>query len=77
MIPYDLIAKGFDLITDKGLDIFKTIIGEVDKHRLINYGELKVADKNREKLNRLLGGGRHVKREAEQRGAFDDGYRRS
>ena len=77
MIPVSLIAKGFDFVTDKGLDWFKAIVGEVDKHRLIDYGELRVADKNRAKLDRLLAGGLSVKRKAEQDDIFDDEYSRS
>lgn len=78
MISIDLIAKGFDFVTDKGLDWFKAIVQEVDKHRLIDYGEQRVANKNRQKLNHLLGGGLAVKRQAEQQGVDPDHvYRRS
>ena len=77
MIPVDLITKGFDLISGAGLDLFKTIVGEVDKHRLIDYGELRVKDANREKLDKLMDGGLNVKRQAKHKGAYDDGYRTS
>lgn len=77
MISFDTIAKCFDSITGKGLELFKVIVDEVDKNRLIDYGGLKVADENRKKLDRLLARGRDVRSEAERRGAFDDGYRRS
>lgn len=77
MISFDLLSKGFDFVSGKGLDWFKAIVGEVDKHRLIDYGELKVAEKNRKKLDLLLARGRDVRTDAEQKGAFDDGYRRS
>lgn len=77
MISFDLISKGFDFVSGKGLDWFKAIVGEVDKHRLINYGELKVNDENHKKLKSLLSRGRDVRLDAESKGAFDDGYRRS
>lgn len=65
MIPYDLIAKGFDIIQGKGLDWLKTIVGEVDKHRLIDYGEKRVENKNFKELNRLCDDGLAVRRRAE------------
>ena len=77
MIPIDIITKGFDLISGAGLDLFKTIVGEVDKHRLIDYGELRVKDANREKLDKLMDGGLSAKRQARRKGAYDDGYRAS
>ena len=78
MIPVALLAKGFDFVTDKGLDWFKSIVGEVDKHRLIDYGELKVNDKNHDKLQELIGGGLAVKRRAQRDGVSEDQrYRRS
>ena len=77
MISVDLITKGFDFVSGKGLDWFRAIVGEVDKHRLIDYGGLKVADENRKKLDRLLARGRIARSGADEKGAFDDGYRRS
>lgn len=76
MISFDLLTKGFDFVSGKGLDWFKAIVGEVDKHRLIDYGELKVAEENRKKLNLLLSRGSSARSDAEQKGVFDDGYRR-
>ena len=75
MIPVDLITKGFDLISGAGLDLFKTIVGEVDKHRLIDYGELRVKERNRQKLDKLMDGGLSAKRQAKLKGPYDDGYR--
>ena len=66
MIAVDLIAKGFEFVTDKGLDWMKTIIGEVDKHRLIDYGEKRVENKNFRKLDKLCAGGLAVRRKAER-----------
>ena len=78
MIPVDLLAKGFDFVTDKGLDWFKAIVGEVDKHRLIDYGEMKIATKNHQKLSELVSGGRSVKLRAQREGVSEDErYRRS
>ena len=67
MIAVDLLAKGFEFVSDKGLDWMKTIIGEVDKHRLIDYGEQRVENKNFEKLDRLCNGGLSVRRNVERR----------
>ena len=67
MIPVDLIAKGFEFVTDKGLDWVKTIIGEVDKHRLIDYGEKRVENENFQKLDKLCAGGLTVRRDTERR----------
>ena len=67
MIPLDLIAKGFDFVTDKGLDWFKSICGELDKRRLIHYGEQKVENANFEKLDKLCAGGLSTRRNVERR----------
>lgn len=77
MIAFDVLSKGFDFVSGKGLDWFKAIVGEIDKHRLIDYGELKVAEENRKKLDLLLARGRTVRDDADRKGTFDDGYRRS
>ena len=67
MIPIDLITKGFEFVTDKGLDWVKTICGELDKRRLIDYGEQRVQNENFEKLDRLCHGGLSVRRNVERR----------
>ena len=78
MISVDLITKGFDFVTDKGLDWFKAIVGEIDKNRLIDYGELRANDKSHDKLKELIGGGLVVKRRAQRDGVPEDQrYRRS
>ena len=67
MIPIDLLAKGFEFVSDKGLDWVKTICGELDKRRLIHYGEQKVENENFEKLDKLCAGGLSVRRDIERR----------
>ena len=67
MIGVDLVAKGFEFVTDKGLDWMKTIIGELDKRRLIDYGEQNIENENFHKLDRLCHGGLSVRRNVERR----------
>ena len=67
MIAVDLLAKGFEFISDKGLDWMKTIVAEVDKHRLIDYGEKRVENNNFQKLDQLCAGGLSVRRNVERR----------
>ena len=67
MIPVDLITKGFEFVTDKGLDWVKTIVGEMDKHRLIDYGEKSVENKNFRRLDELCQGGLAVERETRRK----------
>ena len=62
---------------DKLLSAVNVLIGEMDKHRLINYGAMKVENKNYEHINKLIAGGLRVKREAQQQGVVDDPYKRS
>lgn len=72
--------KGINVVLEyitKGLEAFNAIVGELDKQRLINYGEKKVEVKNYEHLNKLISRGLAVRRDAEMRGVTDDGYRRS
>lgn len=66
MIPVDLISKGFDFVTGKGTDFLKTIVGELDKHRLIDYGEQRVENRNFHELDRLCHGALITRRKAEQ-----------
>lgn len=67
MIGYDMIAKGFDFLSGKGLDWFKAIVDEVDKNRLIDYGEKRVENENFRKLDELMDRGLSVRRATEQR----------
>ena len=62
---------------DKLLTAVNTLIGEMDKHRLINYGAQKVENKNYQHINKLIDSGLRVKREAQQKGVVDDDYKRS
>ena len=62
---------------DKLLSAVNTLIGEMDKQRLIKYGAQNVENANYEHINKLIAGGLRVKREAQQRGIVDDPYKRS
>ena len=66
MIGVELVTQGFDFVTGKGLDWFKSIVGELDKRRLINYGEQRVENSNFRKLDELCDGGLTVRRQAER-----------
>ena len=67
MISFETITKCFDAISGKGLDLFKSIVAEVDKNRLIDYGEKRVEVENFRKVDELCDRGLSVRRAAEQR----------
>ena len=67
MISFDTVAKCFNELTGKGIELFKLIVDEADKNRLIDYGEKRVENANFRKLDELMDSGLSVRRATEKR----------
>ena len=84
---FGLIEKGLEFFVgltgddEKGYNVMKWVVGEMDRRRDIDYGRKQVEVKNFEELADLMLDGRNkrqrVRKRIKEDGIYDDGYKRS